>query len=107
MIDWQKVRALRDEVGEDGFAEVIDLFLEEVELRLGTLGNPTRDFADDMHFLKGCARNLGFSRLAQLCEAADPGRPADQASRAAEIDECYRASRMIFLSQIGAGLEAG
>ena len=31
MIDWKRVRELRDEIGEEDFSEVVDLFLEEVE----------------------------------------------------------------------------
>ena len=31
MIDWARVRELKDEVGADAFDEVVELFLEEVE----------------------------------------------------------------------------
>ena len=42
MIDWTKVAELRDEVGAQGFDEVIDLFLDEVEEALVLLGQVGR-----------------------------------------------------------------
>ena len=37
MIDWKRVSELREEVGEENFDEVIDLFLFEVEDELARL----------------------------------------------------------------------
>ena len=34
MIDWERVAELKDEVGDDDFAEIADLFLAEVEEQL-------------------------------------------------------------------------
>lgn len=31
MINWKRVNELRDEIGPEDFAEVVELFLEEVE----------------------------------------------------------------------------
>lgn len=109
IIDWAKVRELRDEVGETGLAEVIELFLEEVELVLPVLGKPGRQLGDDMHFLKGCAANLGFAQLSELCAQGehhrDPG--VDSSDLINAVRHSYRDSRMTFLAQIGAGLAAG
>lgn len=71
MIDWDRISGLRDEVGSDDFAEVIELFLEEVEeviLRLERSPEPST-FEADFHFLKGSALNLGFSAFSELCQA--------------------------------------
>ncbi len=38
MIDWERVAELQSEIGADGFGEVLELFLDEVEgvvMRLG------------------------------------------------------------------------
>ena len=73
MISWQRVNELRDEVGQDDFHEVVELFLEEVDdviERLRVEPNPTT-FADDMHFLKGGAMNLGFSDFCTACETVE------------------------------------
>ena len=69
MIDWNRVRELRDEIGDDGFTEVVDLFLEEVEDVLDRMrSNPDpANYEADLHFLKGSALNLGFQALSALC----------------------------------------
>ncbi len=73
MINWKRVNELRDEIGPEDFAEVVELFLEEVEkviekLReapdFGTLG-------EDLHFLKGSALNLGFRSFSILCQTGE------------------------------------
>ncbi|MCG7623778.1 MULTISPECIES: Hpt domain-containing protein [unclassified Epibacterium] len=68
MIDWPRVRELKDEVGEDGFEEVIELFLEEVEGVIDKLKSGDRSqLEQDLHFLKGSALNLGFRDFSNLC----------------------------------------
>lgn len=71
MIDWERVAELRAEVGEDGFAEVIALFLDETDEVTARLGAATGDLCRDLHFLKGSALNLGFRQLAQLCQEGE------------------------------------
>lgn len=95
MIDRERLADLRAEVGVDGFAEVIALFLEESDMVLAQLGQPGRDLGRDLHFLKGSALNLGFSHLARLCQAAerllDRGLP-DQLDLPG-LRQAYRLSR--------------
>ena len=84
MIDWERVGELRAEVGEDDFAEIAELFLAEVEevvTRLLTAPEADR-LAEDCHFLKGSAVNLGFAEFARLCQA---GERLAQVGRGAEI----------------------
>ena len=75
MIDWDRVAELRAEVGEDDFAEVVLLFLEEaddVAHRLEHMTTPdAAQIARDLHSLKGAALNLGFRALAQLCQEGE------------------------------------
>lgn len=70
MIDWSRIRELRSEIGEDGFDEVVCLFLEEADEVIARLsvGNGAAALAADLHFLKGAALNLGFGRLSTLCQ---------------------------------------
>ncbi len=73
MISWDRVNELRDEIGEEDFAEVAEMFLEEVEeviQRLKTSPVPSR-FEEDLHFLKGSALNLGFRALSDLCQEGE------------------------------------
>lgn len=68
MIDWGRIDELREEVGEEDLAEVIELFCEEVEEVLETLHRvQPSEISDKIHFLKGSAQNIGFSNLAECC----------------------------------------
>lgn len=98
MIDWDKVAELRDEVGPQGFDEVIDLFLEEVEAALKLLGQPTRRPGPDLHFIKGCAANIGFAGLVRLCSAQEVVTLAGDECDAVAVDTCYRQSKLAFLA---------
>ncbi|MFB2532038.1 Hpt domain-containing protein [Paracoccus sp. p4-l81] len=104
MIDWNKVSELREEVGPQGFKEVIDLFLDEVEGVLLTLGLPGRRAEPDLHFIRGCASNLGFSDLAQLCSDEELRTQAGETCDATAVERCYRRSKSLFLA--GKGLVA-
>lgn len=70
MIDWPRVRQLRDEVGASEFDEVVTIFLDEVQEALARLrADRNRDgFERTLHFLKGGALSLGFKTLATLCQ---------------------------------------
>lgn len=101
MIDWRRIDELQAEIGPDGFAEVVELFLEEVEevvTRLRMAPDPAR-FAADMHFLKGGAWNLGFTVFGNLCDDVEKKAAAGKPD---EIDlfrilDSYFASKEAFL----------
>ena len=73
MLDWNRVLELKDEVGDEAFTEVVELFLEEVEEVLARFRTDgvTDGIAADLHFLRGSAMNLGFSDLAEICSAGE------------------------------------
>lgn len=101
MIDWNRVRQLQDEIGKDEFAEVVMLFLEEADDVLAKMqpNNPPAVWADNCHFLKGAALNLGFQTLAALCQSAE--RLAKMGDCSMNIDDmrhCYRASRAALMA---------
>lgn len=110
MIDWKRVAELRDEIGASEFDEVVDLFLEEVEGlagRLRTTPDPKR-YEEDLHFLKGCAVNLGFAELATKCLAGEnkaASGNADQVDIGAVL-ACYDSSKIEFLDGMADGLAA-
>ncbi|CUH49911.1 Hpt domain-containing protein [Ruegeria atlantica] len=70
MINWSRVRQLRDEVGASEFDEVVQIFLDEVNEALTLLRNDTArtEFEQNLHFVKGSALSLGFETLAKLCQ---------------------------------------
>ena len=87
MINWDRIRELREEVGDDDLGEVVSLFCEEVEEVLDVLDIAPRDvLAAKLHFLKGSALNIGLEGVSRLCLAeesrlsADPGAAPDIAA---------------------------
>lgn len=111
MIDWKRTNELRSEIGPDGFAEVVELFLDEVEgvvMRLKSQPDPAR-YEADLHFLKGGAWNLGFAEFGALCHdgerKAATGRSAD--INVARIVEAYFASRDEFLAGLSESSSGG
>ena len=97
-----RVDDLIAEIGSDGFAEVVELFLDEVEeivMRLKSAPDPAL-FEADLHFLKGGAWNLGFAEFGTLCEGGEKlaaNGKADAVDIAAVV-ECYFASKAAFMS---------
>lgn len=104
MIDWTRVQELRSEIGEAGFAEVVELFLEEVETVLARLdpGSGPKRLGEDLHFLKGCAWNLGFVEFGASCQTGEREALANRCSadRVQDLAACYRKSRDAFLGRI-------
>ena len=86
MINWTRVAELEEDLGPDDMVEVFAVFraeAEEVIDRLACLPDPLPQASEqlqrDMHFLRGCAVNLGLDSLGDLCDAAEAnlasGRP--------------------------------
>ncbi len=104
MINWKRVSELREEIGTEDFEEVVEIFLEEVEEeidRLRTQSSPD-NLENTMHFLKGSALNLGFSKFAELCQRGETAA-ADGESLNLEITavtDCFDQSKAAFLDQL-------
>lgn len=69
MISWNRINELKEDIGEEDFAEIAAIFLEEVTEVIDRLKvNPVPEkLEEDLHFLKGSALNLGFEALSKLC----------------------------------------
>jgi HPt (histidine-containing phosphotransfer) domain-containing protein len=110
MIDWKRVRELREEIGSDAFEEVLDLFLEEVESALVMLRctSEAQGIEAQLHFLKGSALNIGFEALAEMCEENERKARAGGAAnvRVTEVITGYEASKAVFLAGISEGIPA-
>jgi len=104
MIDWSKAKELCDEVGEEDFGEIVEVFLDEVEEELASIdGQDTELLGKSMHFLKGSALNLGFTSLAEICVEGETLAQAGQAEKidTARIKSVYADSKRIFLAEYG------
>jgi len=97
MLNQARIAELRDEVGDDGFAEVIEIFCEEVEEILDQLDAPgAPNLAERLHFLKGSALNIGMEQVVALCIAEEDrlqGGGAGAEADIAAIRDAYSASR--------------
>ena len=110
MIDWDKVTELREEIGDEDFAEVVELFLEEVDEAILGLrdGVAQGELESSLHFLKGSALNLGFRAFSTLCadgETAAAGGEYDRVDLS-EIIQSYDESKTVFLAELKARLAA-
>lgn len=104
MIDWDRLRDLQEEVGDESFAEVVALFVDEMDAAIGGLSSQgdAAALARELHFIKGSALNLEFSQLAELCELGEQ-RAAAGDRAAVDIDHLrnvYADSRRQLLARI-------
>ena len=101
MIDWQQIDELRGEIGAEGFAEVVDMFLEEAEGAVAALsrGIPAEEVEGMLHFLKGSALNLGLTDLAAICQEGERRAAAGDGAQVdfAMVVSVYRTSRAALL----------
>ncbi len=98
MVDWERVAALRAELGGVDFMEVVAMFLNESDEVVERLrqGKPYPTLEAELHFLKGSALNLGFPDLAQSCSEGEKLAAAGHAADVAAILGCYAHTRRIF-----------
>lgn len=104
MIDWNRLRELREEVGADDFEEVVELFLDEADNvinKLRTFPEPG-ELEGNLHFLKGSALSLGFRGFSDLCQS---GENAAAQGKTAQVDlkellACYDSSKDTFLANL-------
>lgn len=97
MIAWDRVNELRSEIGDDDFAEVVVMFLEEADEVIGriSVAAGAKVLESDLHFLKGAALNLGFAEFAALCQ--DGERRAAGGDTNVDLDRVcssYQASKL-------------
>lgn len=104
MIDWVQVNSLRDDVGKDDFAEIIDIFIDEVEGVIEKLRNvpDLNTLGDDLHFLKGSALNLGFSDFSEQCQLGETNSAAGHADQVdiSAIIAAYDSSKTKFIAEM-------
>lgn len=103
MIDWNQIKQLEEDVGAEDLADVVEIFIEEVDEAVDALRNgsaPTgADLAAAMHFLKGSAYNLGFKAFGDKCSVGEKeanGGVGDKIDLSV-IVELYDASKAEFM----------
>lgn len=110
MIDWDRLKELREEVGPEDFDEVVELFLDEVEGVMDRLReSPDLDtLEEDLHFLKGSALSLGFKNFSVLCQTGETNAGQGNADQIdlPEILACYDTSKAMFIADLPRQLAA-
>lgn len=83
MIDWVRVNTLRDDVGADGFPEIVRIFLEEMTDLRDALQDPSHPHSLEhtLHALKNGALTLGFDQLSDLCQVGETQSARGQAEQ--------------------------
>jgi HPt (histidine-containing phosphotransfer) domain-containing protein len=104
MIDWDRVKDLKSEIGEDSFDEIIELFLEETDEVVARLTkeNGASALEADLHFLKGSALNIGFSEFARLCQEGERSASMGELNLdLSRVRSVYSTSKIFFDANIG------
>lgn len=100
MIDWTRINELVAEFGPEDFAEVVELFLAEVEGAIDQLDDDAQNLqghVDRLHFLKGTALNLGFAAMSDLCrKGEEAARTGGEMIGKHQIQAAFEASRQQF-----------
>tara|TARA_R110002124_G_scaffold47392_4_gene141165 strand:+ start:128 stop:457 length:330 start_codon:yes stop_codon:yes gene_type:complete len=100
MIDWARVNELQVEIGADDFAEVVEMFLDEANEVAARMDSNMADSEIEaaLHFLKGSALNLGFNKLADLCQDGEKRAAGGQAAMVdlTDIISTFHASAKAF-----------
>ena len=106
MINQDQVKQLEDDVGAEDLAEVVTLFLSEVDEAIEGLEEvskgTTKDIAEALHFLKGSAFNLGFQSFGDYCAIGEAQAHAGDKSQISisQVGSLYAASKVQFLEEL-------
>ncbi len=107
MIDWDRLREIRADIGEEDFDDVALLFVAEISEHVDRLTvAPATASAADFHFLRGSAANLGFRGLASACAAAEDACRDGGAPDLAGIQCIFRESLNLVVAEVPALAEA-
>jgi HPt (histidine-containing phosphotransfer) domain-containing protein len=92
---------LRDEIGPEEFADVVELFLAETDRMVDALAAaPPAEYEERLHALKGTALNLGLAAFATLCRAGEAEAAAGRAEAVslAPVLTTYARTRAAFVA---------
>jgi len=93
MIDRARLSELKEEIGDEDFGEVAEIFLDEMNETLSALcSDPKAITAAAFHGLRGSASNLGFSGFAFACSDAEQRCLACERIDMAPLVALFRAS---------------
>lgn len=106
MLDWKRISELRGELGDTEFQLILEMFLDEIESVLMRLSDKdAHSLETALHFLKGCACNVGFSSFARLCDHEERKAVHNPSSINLErLMQCYSESKKTMMRGLDATL---
>ena len=103
MIDWKRVLALHDEVGEAEFRLLVELFLDEIEGVMMSLDTTDPEILEQrLHFLKGNAWNLGLQAFGAQCALWETMviRGHTDSLEVDRLLDCYAQSKQVLMRDL-------
>ena len=92
-VDLDRLASLRDDIGAEDFADVVLLFFAEIGDKLEQMHKDSATLtADDFHFLRGSAANLGFTAMVAACERAEADCAIGRTPDLAAVSDCYNSA---------------
>lgn len=78
--DAQRVALMRDDLGEDTFGEILDIFWEKAEADLGDIARALADGDHEAarsaaHSMKGALGGMGFEATTRIADRLQHGAP--------------------------------
>lgn len=104
MIDWSRIDELKSDFGQDGLADLLPIFQDEIQEAIAKIETQADapSIMETAHFIKGSAANLGLSDLTTLCHdieiAAKSGNVLTKEK--SELRQKFDASMEQLLAQI-------
>ncbi|MEL7211231.1 MAG: Hpt domain-containing protein [Pseudomonadota bacterium] len=100
MIDWTRIDDLKEELGDEDFEEVFEIFLDEVQDSVDSLeAAPTGQALEAiLHSVKGNAVTVGFSKLAELAGAGEVNAGQGADVNLQEITVAHTLSKEAYIS---------
>ncbi|MBP8932029.1 MAG: Hpt domain-containing protein [Paracoccus sp.] len=108
MLDWGRISELRGEVGDAEFQVILEMFLDEVESAMMRLSaGDAKRLETSLHFLKGCAWNLGFAAFGSLCDEEERRAASGQAHEVSieGLMNCYSESKKTMMRGLDVALQ--
>lgn len=103
MVSQDRLDDLRRDIGEDGLAELLPIFLAEADELVALLDPNEPDLCHTLHALKGCAVNIGLDGVHETCMRIESDIAADRMSRCAIADlrDGYSRARQELIATLG------